>query len=451
MSAIINNSFRKFNADNFITSISSNKVYLMIGKNEPWSGASAGEYVETAPSDVDVPVPIDSHVSQYIHYNDLIAAKLIQDSDVSHVLKRVDWTSGTTYVEYDAFTDDIIDQDFFVFTTAFRVYKCISNNNSSPSTIEPTGTSTSIIETSDNYRWKFMFEVQQADVLKFVTSDWIPVNSPANAGQPEQAAVESTAVVGALEHISVTSGGTNYRSNVGTAQGGISTNITLEATANQNDDWYNDMTVFITSGLGSGQIRTITDYDGLTKNATVDTDWVTIPDTTSEYEVMPAVTITPTTTDVPLASGAVARVSGINQSTGVITKISMVSIGTHYRFVTATVTSGLSVGGTEAVLQPRVSPQGGHGKNAVAELGGVYVMLNSRLIGNEGTDFPVDDDFRKVHLLVNPTQNNAPATASTYNHLELDQDSGSIIYTEFRGPIIRASDSTEDIKLVCEF
>ena len=34
---------------------------------------------------------------------------------------------------------------------------------------------------------------------------------------------------------------------------------------------------------------------------------------------------------------------------------------------------------------------------------------------------------------------------------ELDQDSGSIIYTEFRGPIIRASDSTEDIKLVCEF
>ena len=78
-------------------------------------------------------------------------------------------------------------------------------------------------------------------------------------------------------------------------------------------------------------------------------------------------------------------------------------------------------------------------------------MLNVRLVGNEGTDFPVEDDFRKVHLLMNPTVNNSPATASTYNNLELDQDSGSIIYTEFRGPIIRASDSTEDIKLVCEF
>lgn len=452
MSAIINNSFRKFNADNFITSIGNNKVYLMIGKNEPWSGESAGEYVETAPSDVDVPVPIDSHVSQYIHYNDLIAAKLIQSTDVSHVLKRIDWTSGTVYVEYDAFADDIIDQDFFVFTSAFRVYKCICNNSGAVSTVEPTGTSTSIIETSDNYRWKFMFEVQQADVLKFVTSDWIPVNSPAHSGQPEQAAVESAAIVGALEHISVTSGGSGYRSNVGTAQGGISNIITLEATANINNDWYNGMTVFITSGAGSGQIRTITDYEGISKNATVDTDWVTIPDTTSEYEVMPAVTITPVAGDVPVASGAHARVSGINQSTGVITKISMVATGTHYRFVTAEVTSGQPpTGGVDAVLQPRVSPPGGHGKNAVAELGGAYVMLNSRLIGNEGEDFPVEDDFRKVHLLLNPTQNNAPATGTTYNHLELDQDSGSIIYTEFRGPIIRASDSTEDIKLVCEF
>ena len=33
MSAIINNSFRKFNADNFISSFVGNNVYLTIGKN----------------------------------------------------------------------------------------------------------------------------------------------------------------------------------------------------------------------------------------------------------------------------------------------------------------------------------------------------------------------------------------------------------------------------------
>ena len=450
MSAIINNSFRKFNADNFITAIGANKVYLMIGKNDPWNGTSAGEYIETSPSDVDVPIPLDTHVSQYLHYNDMIAAKLIAQTDVSHVLKRVDWTSGVVYLEYDAYADDVIDQNFFVFTTAFRVYKCIGNNQGAASTIEPTGTSTSIIETSDNYRWKFMFEVQQADVLKFVTTDWIPVNSPANANQPEQAAVESAAVSGSLDHISVTNGGTLYKSTTGTAQAGTGSNITLAATASPIPDYYNNMTVFISSGVGSGQIKTVTDYDGTTKEAIVDSVWTTIPDNTSVYEVMPAVTLTPLAGDTPIASGAVARVSGVSQPAGIITKVSMVSGGNNYRFVTATVTSGDN-GGDAATLQPRVSPPGGHGKNAVSELGGAYVMLNSRLIGNEGSDFPVEDDFRKVHLLLNPTANNAPATLGTYNNLELDQDSGSIIYTEFRGPIIRASDSTEDIKLVCEF
>ncbi len=43
MSAIINNSFRKYNADNFISSISSNKVYLMIGKKDPWANADLGQ------------------------------------------------------------------------------------------------------------------------------------------------------------------------------------------------------------------------------------------------------------------------------------------------------------------------------------------------------------------------------------------------------------------------
>ena len=75
--------------------------------------------------------------------------------------------------------------------------------------------------------------------------------------------------------------------------------------------------------------------------------------------------------------------------------------------------------------------------------------------GNDGNDFPVGDDFRKVHLLVNPTTGNTTpptlATGTTYDSTEIDEDSGKIIYTEFRAPISRASDSTEDIKIVAEF
>ena len=444
MSAIINNSFRKFQADNFIGSFSTNNMYLAIGKNTAWSGASASEYTETTPSDTNIPVPIDTTSSLYTHYNDMIAAKRITNTSVSHVVKRVDWTSGTVYVEYDHHIDDIIDQNFFVFTEDFRVYKCISNGGGVASTVKPTGVGPAIIETSDNYRWKFMFEVQQADVLKFITTDWVPVNSPATPGQTDQANTEGSAVDGALEHIDVTAGGTGYRSNTGTAQSGSTTNtIVLAAGASNTDDYYNNMTVYISSGQGQGELKTISDYDGTNKIATVSTNWTTTPTNASVYEVMPAVTISSSD-----GSNAVARVSGV--TAGVVTKVSMTNVGTGYRSATATVSSG---SGSNAVLAPRIGPSGGHGKNAVAELGGAYVMLNARLIGADGSsDFPVGDDFRKVHLLINPKEaGGATATATTYKLSELQSDSGQIIYTEFRAPINRSADSTEDIKLVVEF
>ena len=108
----------------------------------------------------------------------------------------------------------------------------------------------------------------------------------------------------------------------------------------------------------------------------------------------------------------------------------------------------MSVGAT---LEPRIGPKGGHGKNAKTELGGAYVMLNVRLTGTEGGDFAVGDDFRKVVLITNPLVSGSPATAATYSGTEMDDDSGEQIYVEYRAPINRASDQTEDVKLVVEF
>ena len=80
-------------------------------------------------------------------------------------------------------------------------------------------------------------------------------------------------------------------------------------------------------------------------------------------------------------------------------------------------------------------------------------MMIARLIGAVGSsDFPVGDDFRKVLLLLNPKESGgASATGTTYKLSELTADVGTIIYTEFRAPINRSADSTEDIKLVVEF
>jgi len=69
----------------------------------------------------------------------------------------------------------------------------------------------------------------------------------------------------------------------GTAQGGAAGYITLAAGASGSNDTYNTGIVTINGGTGSGQKRTVSDYDGTTKQATPDTNFSTAPDATSTY------------------------------------------------------------------------------------------------------------------------------------------------------------------------
>jgi hypothetical protein len=61
----------------------------------------------------------------------------------------------------------------------------------------------------------------------------------------------------------------------GTAQAGTGTDLTLAAGASAVDDTYSAMILRLASGAGSVQERTITDYDGATKVATVSPRWST--------------------------------------------------------------------------------------------------------------------------------------------------------------------------------
>lgn len=74
--------------------------------------------------------------------------------------------------------------------------------------------------------------------------------------------------------------------NRGTAQAGGAATITLAAAASAVDDAYNGREVHIISGTGVGQYRTISDYVGATKVATVSVAWSTQPDNTSVYKVL---------------------------------------------------------------------------------------------------------------------------------------------------------------------
>ena len=81
------------------------------------------------------------------------------------------------------------------------------------------------------------------------------------------------------------SGGEPETGHSGTAQDAESGTLKLAVGASGIDDSYNGMRIEITRGTGSGQIRKVTDYDGTTKVAAVDLEWVTVPDASSAYRV----------------------------------------------------------------------------------------------------------------------------------------------------------------------
>ena len=85
--------------------------------------------------------------------------------------------------------------------------------------------------------------------------------------------------------------GGETRLRTGTAQGGGAGSITLDAGASAQNDWYKNAILVITGGTGADQHETIDSYNGTTKVATMSTSWVTAPDATSTFTILPLGTI----------------------------------------------------------------------------------------------------------------------------------------------------------------
>lgn len=115
-----------------------------------------------------------------VHKNILLLKKIVPGpNDVVYMIRRIDWTAGTEYVEYE---DDVnLDgQDFYVMTDEYKIYKCLNNNNGAPSIEKPTSTdpaASATVKLNDNYIWKFMYQVPVLDRIKFLTSEYIPVRN----------------------------------------------------------------------------------------------------------------------------------------------------------------------------------------------------------------------------------------------------------------------------------
>lgn len=425
MASLVTSKFRVHNAQQFAEAFSeaSNTImYLFIGKNT------------TFPNDNSPPTPVNSTANiEYTPWRDMYAAKRITTADVTHAIERYNWTSGTVYDQYDDTDTNLLEDDFYAMTDEFNVYKVLGNASATASTTKPTGVSTSPFTTADGYIWKYMYTVTTAKALKFLTNDYIPVQTLTSDGGEDQWDVQTAAVDGGIHVIKVTSGGSGY------------------ATA-------------------------------------------------------PAVTITGDGTGATANSTITANV---------VTSVVITAAGTGYTRATVSFASGA------AAATAIISPKGGHGADAVEELGGKFIMVNVRLDGNESNTFSTANEFRQVGIVRDPytygtstravasslrqsfkyqlssisgtftvdetitsgsntaslieftTPNifttlplnlpfansasvsggtsGATATIAAITTPGLAAYSGDIIYVENRVPIARADDQIEDVKLVIQF
>ena len=469
MAAIITEHFRQHNAEQFFESFSEaapTTYYLFIGKSTPFTTTTTGG------TDNSPPVPIDDVVTEHYKWDSMLAAKLISSSDVSYVLPRRNWANNTIYDMYEhdisasntttSGATNLYAGTYYFMTSDYRVYKVLDNNGGvAYSGSEPTSETSTPFELG-GYRLQYMYKITTTEVTKYLTSDFIPVSTDAT--------VSGDAVDGALDVVRTTAG----------------------------------------SGYTDGTYYSPVDGDGA--NGIV---------------------------KIVVASGSIVKQGSAGTN--------MYTIGSGYTFANIDLTNvytnvGLTTAGnigsgTGGLVQPIISPKGGHGKDAVHELGGHFVMTNVKLEQNEGADFTVANDFREVGIIKNPfnfgtttvatastarqtytvtlsgapsaayeidetitqsttgavgrvvefdsatntiyyqqekyanyglaangnviafsgsnvitgSNSNGVGTASTYANPELQPDSGKVIYIENRRPISRASDQTEDIKIVVEF
>jgi hypothetical protein len=370
MPSIISDNFRVFVAEQFIESLEEpydsnnipvddgteaaqryrSKIYLFVGRSQNWDLEKYSGRTDV--NEFGPPDPYDSFDEMNEIYDDMIAVKRVTRSDVSQVIRRRNWTSGTIYDMYkNDYTPEklsvngkssLYNSNFYVMNDSYQVYKCIYNGqsptypNGRPSTVMPIGDSTTIIESpSDGYRWKYMYTINISEYIRFVSSDFIPVKTE------ERIKTAAIPKDGAIEHLLITNRGSNLASGI----------------------WYAPI---IGDGTSPAIARIV----------------------------------------IPTSGGNANKIDNVDlERIGAGYTYGKVKLTEVYSDVNAALNrTGTSTNlGTVVNVEAIISPPGGHGFDSVVELGAFRVMVNKSLDFLDGSgDIPVDSQFRRFGLISDP-------------------------------------------------
>jgi hypothetical protein len=155
-----------------------------------------------------------------------------------------------------------------------------------------------------------------------------------------------------------------------------------------------------------------TSYSG---NATVIAT-TTLPNDQTEYLIAPTVTISGDGT----GAAAIAIVNTTFGSANNVIGIEVVRPGSNYTFANVSIYANSSYG-SGATARAIIAPVGGHGKDAIQELGGRYVGVTSLFdIGtNEGFFYPTYGSYRRIGILENPEFADVTVTLREFDRVNL--------------------------------
>jgi hypothetical protein len=370
MSAIIRDSFRVSTLTNFIAGLSSQSLYLAIGRPQYWD--------TVANLDTVVPVPVNTAFSLNSDWEDVMALKRLNVTDVISGIYKEVWQANTIYDIYrhdwngtrvanysgnntiSTTPASLSDVKCYVITSNYNIYVClkqgISNGIIQPSIYSPDtgvaiGTNTGIIKTSDGYYWKFMAVTSSADFVKFSSKYYHPIETLTTAPAPSDPYYTQWINQG-------------YSANF---NGGIYTINVLS------------------SGVG---------YNGGIAGTRVVTNAIT----DSQFSV--------------IGNGSGLQYTISYGSNGSIVDIQVTNPGSGY--TQATITAAYGNGGSFEII---FTPMSGLGCNPATDLVARYLLIDTTLTGAEGNIFTTSNEYRKILLLLNPT-NYGTSTISTSADLD---------------------------------
>ena len=221
MSAIITDQLRILNAKEFVASVAStsNSYYTFVGLPNATQVSSTWD---TSP-----PSPRDNFDEENNYWDTMIALKKVNSSDVKQVIRKVTWQSGVTY---DMYRHDIkaenpskpsnaislYDANYYVVNSDFKVYICLQNgtNPENPSgrasLDEPTFTDLEPREagtSGDGYIWKYLYTIKPSDIVKFDSTNFMPVPSDWETSTDNAAVRNNASSSGQLKIVTITNRG----------------------------------------------------------------------------------------------------------------------------------------------------------------------------------------------------------------------------------------------------